>query len=207
MNLTVSGAIVGTVDYMSPEQAYDPRMADNRSDIYSLGCTLHYLLTGKAPYGGKTFMERLLGHREQPIPALRNRRSDVPEALDSVFCRMIAKSPARRPQSMSVLIAELESCHATQVGRTSQSRLESRSIDEFRETDRSIYTMADLPLATNPARSEARTNVFVRSPGSSDNLKEGAWILNRRRRRRLFRGLILLAAALVLGWLVVRRNR
>src|SRR5262249_13162219 len=58
LDLTVSGSFVGTVDYVSPEQAYDPRMADSRSDIYSLGCTLHYLLTGKAPFGGQTFMER-----------------------------------------------------------------------------------------------------------------------------------------------------
>src|SRR5208337_4493107 len=96
LNLTLSGALVGTVDYMSPEQAYDPRMADHRSDVYSLGCTLHFVLTGRAPYGGKSFMERLLGHREQPIPALRNSRRDVPEVLDDLFCRMLAKAPGGR---------------------------------------------------------------------------------------------------------------
>ncbi len=110
LDLTVSGSIVGTVDYMSPEQAYDPRTADGRSDIYSLGCTLHYLLTGKAPYGGQTFMERLLGHRERPVPSLRTSRRDVPEDLDGVFQVMLAKTPADRPQTMAAVISGLEGC-------------------------------------------------------------------------------------------------
>ena len=78
LDLTVSGSFVGTVDYMSPEQAYDPRLADIRSDVYSLGCTLHYLVTGKAPFGGETFMERLLGHRERPVPASGRRVATFP---------------------------------------------------------------------------------------------------------------------------------
>ena len=93
LNLTVSGAIVGTVDYMSPEQAYNPRLADGRSDIYSLGCTLHYLLTGKPPYSGQTFMERLISHRERPIPSLLRARGDVPDGVDAVFRRLLSKSP------------------------------------------------------------------------------------------------------------------
>ena len=110
LDLTVSGSIMGTVDYMSPEQAYDPRTADGRSDIYSLGCTLHYLLTGKPPFGGQTFMERLLGHRERPIPSLRSSRRDVPAALDATFQSLMAKSPEGRPQTMAAVISELEGC-------------------------------------------------------------------------------------------------
>src|SRR5262249_42656091 len=110
LDLTVSGSIVGTVDYMSPEQAYDPRLADGRSDIYSLGCTLHYLLTGKAPFGGQTFMERLLGHRERPVPSLKAARRDVSAEIDATFRLLLAKAPEHRPQTMAAVIAELEDC-------------------------------------------------------------------------------------------------
>ena len=116
LNLTLSGAIVGTVDYMSPEQAYNPRLADGRSDIYSLGCTLHYLLTGRPPYGGQSFMERLIGHRERPVPSLLRARADIPPALDAAFRRLLSKSPDARPQSMSEVIEQLKE------GRASRSR-------------------------------------------------------------------------------------
>jgi serine/threonine protein kinase len=110
-DLTGSGQIMGTVDYMSPEQAINPKNADQRADIYSLGITLWYLLVGRLPYNGETVLEKLVAHREEPIPSLAVARRGVPRELDAVFGRMVAKKTQHRFASMSELIAELEQCH------------------------------------------------------------------------------------------------
>lgn len=108
--LTHTGDIMGSFDYIAPEQAIDTKRADARADVYSLGCTLFFLLTGRPPYTGDTSMQKLLAHRETAIPSLRRARSEIPLALDAVFHRMVAKKAEDRYPSMTDVIADLVAC-------------------------------------------------------------------------------------------------
>ena len=114
-DLTKTGCVLGTVDYMAPEQAMNTRRADHRADIYSLGCTLYFLLTGQPLFGGDTVMERLVAHREHPVPSLRKACPAAPPWLDGVFRKMVAKKPEDRYQSVTALVSDLERSCASQL--------------------------------------------------------------------------------------------
>ncbi|MDA0808609.1 MAG: serine/threonine-protein kinase [Planctomycetota bacterium] len=108
--LTAAGTVLGTASFMAPEQSLDAHLVDFRSDIYSLGCTLYYLLTGDTPYTGSTVFKVFVEHREADVPSLRDKRPDVPDSLDAVFHRMVAKKPEERFQSIAEFLVALDDC-------------------------------------------------------------------------------------------------
>jgi len=97
--LTETGTLMGTADFIAPEQSTDPSGADVRADVYSLGCTLYYLLAGHAPFPEGTALDKLVAHCEQAPAPLTGLRRDVPPALARVVERMMAKGPAQRYQT------------------------------------------------------------------------------------------------------------
>ncbi|WP_425399607.1 serine/threonine-protein kinase [Aeoliella sp.] len=106
-DLTATGMTIGTFDYIAPEQARSPRDADARSDIYSLGCTIFYMLTGRPPFPGGTPLQKLLSHQGDQPPALDALRPEVPESLSAVVSRMLAKLPDQRYQTPTDLMTAL----------------------------------------------------------------------------------------------------
>jgi serine/threonine protein kinase len=109
-HLTPKQTIIGTAAFMAPEQAEDPTKADARADVYSLGCTFYFLLVGRPPYGGDTMVKRILAHRSDSIPSLREARPTISLELDAVFQQMVAKQPDLRYASMGDVIRSLLSC-------------------------------------------------------------------------------------------------
>jgi serine/threonine protein kinase len=121
------GAVLGTPEYMAPEQALNARDADIRADIYGLGCTLYHLLAGQPPFPAGTALHKLLAHQECSPPPLATVRGDVPGAMADVLERMLARDPAQRYQTPAHLAADLQRASdpaftATPPGRRRPSR-------------------------------------------------------------------------------------
>ena len=106
-DLTASGVTLGTFDYISPEQARDPRSADVRSDLYSLGCSLFYMLTGRPPFPEGTVLQKLLQHQADEPPDAREFRPDLPSGVTRILTKLLAKMPDQRYQLPGDLIGEL----------------------------------------------------------------------------------------------------
>ncbi len=106
---TASGSalLVGTPDYVAPEQARDPGAANASADVYGLGCTLYFLLTGQPPFPGGTVLQKLLAHQDRPPQSATGLRPDVPRPLAGLIERMLAKNPAERPPTAAAVAEEL----------------------------------------------------------------------------------------------------
>jgi tRNA A-37 threonylcarbamoyl transferase component Bud32 len=105
--LTLEGAVIGTPDYMAPEQTLNAHTVDIRADVYSLGCTLYHLLTGQVPFPSKSMTHKLLKHQVAEARPVEELRPDVAPALAAVIRQMMAKKPAERHQTPAEAAAAL----------------------------------------------------------------------------------------------------
>jgi serine/threonine protein kinase len=164
--LTESGRIMGTADYMSPEQSASHAKMDGRSDIYSLGCTLYRLLTGQHIYDEDTVFKKIMAHRNAPIPDLLSKRPEVPVKLDAIYHRMVAKNPDERYQKASELADELEAFRSALTSSISYSG----SANQLSATATGFS--APLPESVEPRVSPIASSLTIPpgfNPGNSDS--------------------------------------
>ena len=105
--LTRDGTVVGTPDYMSPEQAKNSSSVDPRADLYSLGCTLYYLLRGVVPFPEGSPIDKLIRHQLDPVPDVRQGRSDIPQPVGELVSRLMRKKPDERYRTAAEVAALL----------------------------------------------------------------------------------------------------
>ena len=138
-NVTRDGATVGTFDYVSPEQARHSRSVDTRTDIYSLGCTLYHMITGRVPFPVVSLPEKLYAHQLHDPEALTELAPDIPEGLSEVILRMMKKRPEERYQTPAEVAQALEpfaiaSGWTSTPTTASSSSASSSGIGRFRPT-------------------------------------------------------------------------
>lgn len=153
--LTETGILMGTIDYMSPEQAISTRDAGPRADQYSLACVLYFLLTGRPVFACESMMKTIFAHRDQPIPSLCDIRSDVPESLDQVFQRMLSKEPQDRYESLLDVIREVQEIADSGVTRFSDN-LRS-AVPELQAEQRATSTNESLSKLDKRTRDSRET--------------------------------------------------
>jgi serine/threonine protein kinase len=130
--------VLGTADYVAPEQTVDSSRVDHRADLYSLGCTLYFLLSGHAPFPTGSAQERITAHQRQMPPSLLSERPDAPQALVHLCERMMEKAPSKRPQTAADVQSTLRTWLASEVatGRVGKRSVAAAATSsEARESD------------------------------------------------------------------------
>jgi WD40 repeat protein/serine/threonine protein kinase len=195
-NLTQSGALMGTPDYLAPEQALDPHGVDIRADIYSLGCTFYHILTGRPPFAGDSALEKIIKHREiEPVP-VEVKRPDVPRGLGLVLKRMLAKRPEDRYQTPAEVAQALEPF----VGEIAQGP--STLFPTNTQSSSRVINLGGISLQVED---ESELRPGSKSPSSTTLLARRDRMGNRKRRAGIVAGLAALAILGVVALFIVLR--
>ncbi|HEV3255341.1 MAG TPA: protein kinase [Gemmataceae bacterium] len=196
--MTQEGAVMGTPDYIAPEQALESHTVDIRADLYSLGCTFYYLLTGRAPFAGGTVMEKLLKHRLQEPKALEALRPDLPPDVAAVVRKMMAKRPDDRFQTPAEVEAALSSRTASGTSLTAGG--DDRTVAERHRVVALAETSGDTLASAFSYMAQGGDTAAVDSPHS---LRRGA-VKRRQLLLSVVGGLFVLAGAGILLFLLFK---
>jgi len=153
--LTVTGQVMGTADYMAPEQWEDSHAVDIRADLYSLGCTLYTLLAGRPPFVGpkhRSALRKMAAHAKELVAPITDHRADVPDAVEELRRRLMAKEPADRPADPAEVARTLEPfCRGADLASLARAALARRRPDAPVVLDRSTETRNAAAIAPTPA--------------------------------------------------------
>lgn len=158
LTLEYNEKILGTADYLAPEQAMNSHDVDHRADIYGLGCTLFYMLTGEPPFNQGTLAQRIVMHQKKTPPPVSNYRDDCPAELQKILQHMMVKDPEQRFQT----------CH--QVARACQQWLAGKPVDLGKVVRKPVGTPA-APVDVVPLDTTDSTVIAESKPKPADALK------------------------------------
>jgi serine/threonine protein kinase len=140
--LTRDGVVIGTPDYIAPEQLEDPHRADIRADLYSLGCTFYFLLSGSVPFPGGTLVQKLDRQRWQTAPSVDQLRPEVPRSVAAVVRRLMAKHPDDRYESPGELANALAQLSRTGVLPSTYDPTPLREVRSFKAHEGPVLALA-----------------------------------------------------------------
>jgi WD40 repeat protein/serine/threonine protein kinase len=175
VRLTQLGTVVGTVDYIAPEQARNARTADIRADIYSLGCSLFYLLTAEPPFAGEDAVQKISARALGGPPSVRERRPEVSPTLERVLMKMMARGPAERYQTPGeVATALTPHTEKTETQEVQRSALVVNDVPATSVARPPSRIFKPLPAKTSPPEQRRRTAGRTRAKRGAALLASGA---------------------------------
>jgi serine/threonine protein kinase len=156
------GYIVGSIDYMAPEQTRDPTSVDARADLYALGCCLYFALTGKPPFPEGKIYNKVRAHRHEPPTPIRTLNPDMPEAFAAIVHKLLAKSPDERFASANELAAALAPFR-----RHDNQPVETPNDAAFQDAVKTLIEGWTIPVAKEPTEDAVLFHVEVDETASS----------------------------------------
>ncbi len=170
-------SILGSVDYLAPEQALESEEFDHRADIYSLGCTLYFLLTGRPPFPEGTLHEKILKHQRVDPTPISELREDAPAGLIEICERMMAKDPAERFQSADEVAEAISALGLTPRPKKRPASLKKAEAIDDEEANQSSdsngeFPVLDLSVATPRSKAKAAAKKPIKKPSAGDDSDE-----------------------------------